>query len=240
MSVSRFSLLLAAALIVSLPAYAQDDAAAEAPKKEKATSNVKAKPAEPAPAKLKPKENPEDDNPVQQWIAAENKLIDTLSNKDKESFFVMRNKHGVIRSVGVVRRDIGNAVKACGKANPDMKATMDTRFKSWEAAVLPVIDLADKFLKEEIETQKVVFPSDFKHVLKLNDKAYEYGESKIEKQPVTSAEACENLLESMDRTENKMVELLQDMLLPEGVIRERAARAKEAEEAAKAKRASEE
>lgn len=238
MSVSRFSLLLAAAaLMVSAPAYAQDDAAPA--KTEKPTSNVKTKPAEPAPAKLKPRENPEDNNPVQQWIAAENKLIDTLSNKDKASFFVMRNKHGVIRSVGVVRRDIGNAVKACGKANPGMKATMDTRFKNWEDAVLPVIDLADKFLKEEIETQKVVFPSDFKHVLKLNDKAYEYGESKIEKQPVTSEEACENLLESMDRTENKMVELLQDMLLPESVIRERAARAEEAEEAAKAKRASE-
>lgn len=241
MLVSRFTVLIAAfAILAAVPAHAQeadDNAApAEAPK---ASSNVKTKPAEPAPKKLKPRSNPEDGNPVQEWIAAENKLIDTLSNKDKERFFVMRNKHGVIRSVRVVHRDVGNAVKACGKANPDMKGTMNGRFKDWEDAVLPVIELAEKFLKEEIETQKVVFPSDFKHVLKLNDKAYEYGESKIEKQPVTSPDACESLLKSMDRTENKMVELLQDMLLPESVIRERAERAKEAEEAAKAKRASE-
>lgn len=233
------ALLVALVLFAAVPARAQGDAAPEPAKAEKPTTNVKAKPAQPAPPKLKGKENPEENNPVQEWIAAENKLIDTLSNRDKESFFVMRNKHGVIRSVGVVHRDIGNAVKACGKANPDMKASMNARFKDWEDAVLPVIDLADKFLKEEIETQKVVFPSDFKHVLKLNDKAYAYGESKIEKQPVTSKEACENLLESMDRTENKMVQLLQDMLLPESVIRERAARANEAAEAAKAKKASE-
>jgi hypothetical protein len=178
-------------------------------------------------------------NPVQEWIAAENKLIDTLSKKDQQSFFIMRNKHGVIRSVNVVHRDVKAAVKACGKANPDMKASMDARFKDWENAVLPVIDLADKYLKEEIEAQKIVFPSDFKHVLKMNDKAFEYGESKIEKMPVTDKEACEGLLESMDRTENKMVELLQDMLLPESVIRDRAARAEEAEEARKAKAASE-
>lgn len=178
-------------------------------------------------------------NPVQEWIAAENKLIDTLSKKDQQTFFIMRNKHGVIRSVQVVHRDVGNAVKACGKANPDMKKTMDGRFKDWENAVLPVIDLAQKYLDEEIDTQKVVFPSDFRYVLKMNDKAYRYGESKVEKQPVTDKEACEGLLESMDRTENKMVELLQDMLLPESVIRERAARAEEAEEARKAKEASE-
>ena len=78
----------------------------------------------------------------------------------------------------------------------------------------------------------MVFPSDFKYVLKLNDKAYAYGEKQIEKTPVTDKEACQGLLDSMDRTENKMVELLQDMLLPESVIRERAERAEEAEKAA--------
>lgn len=201
--------------------------------------NVKSKPSEPVPAKLKPRVNPEDGNAVQEWIAAENKLIDTLSRKDQQSFYVMRNKHSVIRVVRVVNRDIKNAVNACGKKNPDIKKEMETRLKDWEAAVIPTVDLAEKYLKEEIETQKIVFASDFKHVLKLNDKAYEYGESRIEKQPVTDKDACQDLLKSMDRTENKMVELLQDILLPESVIRERAARAEEAEEAEKARKAAE-
>ncbi len=242
MSVSKLPLALSAVMLLGvMPAYAEDAPSAQpAKQEEKATSNVKAKPAEPAPPKMpKTIKNPEAGNPVQEWIAAENKLIDTLSAKDQKTFYIMRNKYGVIRSVRIVERDVKNAVKECGKANPDIKSTMDGRFKEWQDAVLPTIDLAEKFFNEEVDAQKVVFPSDFRHVLKLNDKAYEYGESKVEKQPVSSKEACQGLLDSMDRTENKMVELLQDILLPESVIRERAARAEEAEEAAKAKKASE-
>ncbi len=184
------------------------------------------------PALAEEKKEDAKETPITKWIEAENKLIDTLPRQGKRSFYVMRNKHGVIRSVRIVRRDVGNAVKACGKENPDLKKPMRDRFKQWEEAVVPVLDLADKFFKEEIETQQIVHPGDFRHVLKLNDKAYTYGEKQIEKQVVTSKEACEGLLESMDRTEDKMVELLQDMLLPESVIRERAERAKAAGEAA--------
>lgn len=180
---------------------------------------------------------PETQTPVSEWMDAENKLIDTLPRQDKRSFFVLRNKHSIIRSIRLVRRDIKNAVKACGKENKDMKKEMNTRFEQWESAVLPVIKLADKFLNEEIKSQKIVHESDLRYVLKLNDKAYTYGEKKIEKRPVTDKKSCENLLKSMDRTEDKMVSLLQDMLLPESVIRERAERAKAAEEKAKAKQA---
>lgn len=204
-----------------------------------AEEEKKAAPKAAAKKEEKPKQDkaaakkPDDSNPVQDWIAAENKLIDTLSARDKQSFYIMRNKYGVIRSVRIVRRDISNAVQACGKDNPGMKADMKNRFKAWENAVLPVIEMAEKYLEEEIETQQVVFPSDFRHVLDLNDKAYEFGEKHVEKTPVTTEEACEGLLDSMDRTEDRMVELLQDMLLPESVILERAARAEAEEKASK-------
>ncbi|MCB1529439.1 MAG: hypothetical protein H6853_00930 [Rhodospirillales bacterium] len=184
-----------------------------------------------------PKTAEKKETALSKWIEAENKLIGTLDKKSKDIFFVIRNKHGVIRSVRIVDRDIKNAIKACGKKNPDMKQGMADRFKAWEAAVLPVLDLAEKYLAEEIKTQKVVFESDFKHVLKLNDEAFAEGEKQIQKVPVTTKEACTSLLESMDRTEDEMVEILQDMLLPESVIRERVERAEKAarEEAEKEK-----
>lgn len=169
----------------------------------------------------------QEETPVTEWIAAENKLIDTLPQDGKEAFFVMRNKHSILRSVRVVSRDVGNAVKACGKSNPDMKPKMNARFKDWKNAVHPILSTAQKFLDEEINTQKVVFPSDFRYVLKMNDKAFEYTEKQITKEPVTTKEACEGLLESMDRTENDLIRLLQDALLPEGVIRDRVKRAEE-------------
>lgn len=221
--------LMYGVMTLPLQAKAADEKKEDAQEQPKAETKAAKKKSD------KPDSKKEEINPVQEWIAAENKLIDTLSYKDKQSFYIMRNKYGVIRSVRIVRRDISNAVKACGKDNPGMKKEMYDRFKAWENAVLPVIELAEKYLKEEIDTQEIVFPSDFHHVLALNDEAYEFGEKHIEKTPVTSAEACEDLLESMDRTEDRMVELLQDMLLPESVILERAARAEAEEKAAEEK-----
>lgn len=120
-----------------------------------------------------------------------------------------------------MKRDVGNAVKACGKENKDMKQPMRDRFKEWENAVNPILKEAEKFLETELKEQEAFHVSDYKHVTKLNDKAYKFSESKVEKTPVTTKEACEGLLKSMDRTEDKLITLLQDILLPEEVIRTR-------------------
>lgn len=164
---------------------------------------------------------PEKNNPVQEWMAAENKLIDTLNREGRERFLIMRNKHSVARAVKVVSRDVGNAVKACGKANPDMKEAMNGRYKEWQSAVSPILKDAQKFMDKEVKEQQLVYPSDFKHLMTLNDKAYEYTEKQVVKEVVTSKEACEGLLKSMDRTEDQLVQLLQEILIPENVIRER-------------------
>jgi len=170
------------------------------------------------------------ETPVSEWMDAENAMIDGLKKKQKETVFILRNKHGVIRSVRVVDRDVGNAVKACGKENPEIRKDMDTRFKDWQNAVLPILDTAQDFLDKEIDSQKTVDAKELRSVLKLNDAAYAFGESKIEKMPVTEKEACRDLLKSMDRTEDQLITLLQDMLLPENVIRERAERASKDQE----------
>lgn len=167
--------------------------------------------------------------PVKEWIDAENAMIDPLPSKAKESVFILRNKHSVIRVIGVVERDIGSAVKACGKANPDMKSNMEDRFTQWKNAVNPIIKTAKKQLDADIDGQKIVDAKEFRRVMKLNDKAFEYGEKQIQKTPVTTKEACAGLLASMDRTEDDMIQLLRQTLLPESVIQSRAKAADKAE-----------
>ncbi len=167
--------------------------------------------------------------PITKWIAAENALLDTLPKQNQEVFFILRNKHSVIRTIRVVQRDIKSAVKACGKKNKDLKAPMKGRFKDWENSVLPILKEAKKFLEIELKEQEAFHVGDYRHVMKLNDKAYKFSESKVKKTPVTSKEACEGLLTSMDRTEDSLLSLLQDILLPEEVVRERVEQAKKAE-----------
>lgn len=160
--------------------------------------------------------------PVDEWLSAENAMIDKLSEEDQAHIFIMRNKHSVIRAVAVVERDVGSAVEACSKANPDMKEKMESRYEQWKNAVNPITETAQKNLNASIESQKIVKPSEFKKILKLNDKAFEYGDKMTVKTPVSSVSACNKLLKSMDKTEDQMVTLLRQSLLPESVIKSRA------------------
>ena len=159
--------------------------------------------------------------PVEDWIEAENRMLDTLNLSSKEVFFVMRNKHSVIRTIEVVRRDIQKAVKECGKKNKDLKKPMKERLKDWEGAVNPIVQTAREFLEKELKEQEAFHLSDYRHVIRLNDLAFKYSDSRVEKTVVTTEKACNNLLRSMDRTEDELIRLLQEILLPEEVIRKR-------------------
>lgn len=192
-------------------AHAEDAKKGDAKKTEKTESVLKKETTQKTP----------ENTPVTKWMDAENALIDPLSDKNKESFFILRNKYSVIRVVGVVKRDVGAAVKACGKNNPDMKDQMESRFKQWQGAVDPIIDTAKKTFDKDLESQKTVDVKDARKVLKLSDEAFEYSDKLTTKQPVTSKQACQGLLASMDRTEDKMIGLLEATLLPETVLKQK-------------------
>jgi hypothetical protein len=174
-------------------------------------------------------------SPVDVWVEAENAMIAPLNDDQKESVFILRNKHSIIRVIGVVERDIGNAVKACVEKNPDLKDRMETRFNQWKGAVLPIVETARKNLDKDIKAQSIVKPEEFKKVMKLNDKAFEYSDEQTIKTPVSEKSACEDLLSSMDDTEDRMITLLRETLLTESVIRERVEQLKKQEPAPEAK-----
>lgn len=170
-----------------------------------------------------------EETPLTKWIEAEEALLDGKSRKEQQTYYILRTKYGLIRTIEVVEADIEKAVKACGRENPDLKQKMDGRFSNWQDSVKPVLNDAATVLNKEINEQNVIGQSAFKDILELNDKAFEFQESQIEKNILTTEKACLDLLESMDRTEDKMIDLLQDILLPENVIRERAERNAEAQ-----------
>lgn len=230
---TRFHLLLTAAAIAFVaisPATAQDKPAAEAEKPAAKTESVLKK----EPEQQKPAQN----TPVKKWIDAENAAIDKLKPREQETFLLIREKYSIIKTIGIAESDIGNAVKSCGKNNPGMKDKMESRFKQWQDAVNPIIEAAEKNLETELKNQKVVELSAARNIFKLQDEAYAYNEKMTTKQVVTTAEACQGLLDSMDRTEDNMISLLEQTLLPESVIRqqyERSVKARaKAEEEAKA------
>lgn len=181
------------ALFVCLPAYAQEEQAAAQPQPE---------------------------TPITKWMAAESAVVAGLDDQGKETYFILRNKYGLIRAIRIVKKDVGKAVQSCGQANPDMQDQMYKRYAAWTDSVDPILRTAESYLKQEIKLQTVVELGTFMDMLDLNDEAYDFQQASIEKEPVTTAEACKNLLISMDRTEEDMLRLMQAVLLPESLIRQ--------------------
>jgi len=94
--------------------------------------------------------------------------------------------------------------------------------------VNPIIDDAKTFLKTELKEQNAFHQSDYDHIVKLNDKAYKFSNDQVKKTPVTDLKSCQKLIASMDRTEDDLISLLQDILIPEEVIRSRSEQLKKA------------
>jgi hypothetical protein len=227
----RTLLLFTAALTLAAASAAAQDKAKETPRQE--TTKEAAKTT----SVLKKEQAAQLGEPVRKWFDAENALIDPLSDRDKESFLLLREKYSIIKTIEIAEGDIGKAVQSCGKANPDMKDTMEDRFKQWRNAVDPIIDTAKKQFDKDLAAQKLVDAKKAKNVFKLQDEAYAFNEKMTTKQYSSKKEHCEGLLASMDRTEDQMIRLLEQTPLPESVIRQKyeTSQKEKARAAAKAK-----
>ncbi|WP_435641013.1 hypothetical protein [Micavibrio aeruginosavorus] len=141
-------------------------------------------------------------------------LTKKLGEAELKNLFYIREAFGTVRAVAVVQRDVGAAVKSCGKANPDMKETMDARFKEWSDSVGPVIKDREIMMDQAITAQSYMKPKEVRDYLKLIQQTAEYADKSIEKNYATAKEDCESLMKSMDRTQEVVTELLADLKIP--------------------------
>ncbi len=128
-------------------------------------------------------------------------------------FTVLFSNYNLIEVVKTVQDDIGLAVAACGKENAEMQEPMNARFADWKAAIAPIINDAEANVGNMIVAQSYAEPREIKKFFKFVDKTREEREDGVEKVPVTSKEACNFLLKSMDKTQPNMVSLLKQTLV---------------------------
>lgn len=202
---STTSLLTLSALFLSfpLPVSATDAVTAPAPAAEAPATTA-------APAK--------EDPPVVAGPALRDlekytvELLRGLSQPEAQYLYGIRARHGVIRSVTVVKEDIGNAVRACGKNNPSLAEPMKTRFAEWTAGITPLIEEAKRDIGLAIGQQT------FRPVARVNeliakvDAAFEERDAQVSKVPVTTAEACQGLLDNLNETEKSLNQLLRQTI----------------------------
>lgn len=153
-------------------------------------------------------------NPYLPKLQAKSKEIgNTLDKFALAHLYTVREGFGVISAVEIVRRDVGDAVKACGKDNPDIKATMNERFSSWTGKVDPVIKDRQAAIDAAIRQQDYTPVKNVQDYLKLIKQTADYANRKMDKRIVTTPEACKGLLTSMDETEDVVSKLLGEVTM---------------------------
>ena len=140
-------------------------------------------------------------------------ISEGLDQTQRRHFNVMYGNYNLIQVVEDVRDHIEMAVDKCGDENPDMEEAMDTRFEAWEDAVEPLIDEAEANVNNMIVAQDYMKPRDIRNFFDDIEDAREKQNDAVKKVPVTSAEACQTLLEKMDETQANMVRLLEATLI---------------------------
>ena len=189
-------LCFAALLTLSVPAFAADENAATTEKPAAAEKKAEAQ-----------------TNPYRAEISAMARELAKAYNKDQAMALAqIRNGFGMTRAVRLVRTDVAHAIDACGKDNPDMKGDMSARFEKWSAGIDPLLKKSQSDMDAAIQAGGFPDQKQVKAYLDLIDKAAEYADSKIEKNVVTTPEACNGLLKSMDETEPTMIDLLQSIV----------------------------
>lgn len=154
------------------------------------------------------------DNPFLPKIEkATTELGEKLDKNALKHLYYVREGFGSTRAVMLVRRDVDAAVKACGKANPDMKANLDSEFAKWTGEVDPIVKQNEAMINRAIAEQTYIKPKEIHDYLKLIQQAGEHANKVIDKQIVTTPEACESLEKSMDRTRATVSKLLSEMKL---------------------------
>jgi hypothetical protein len=241
---------VAASFVMSMALYAPAsfgaDAVTEKPAREKAASEEAAKEAtkdaqdaaEQKAAKDIAAGVQEHQQAAQKVFEQTKKIAQGLSPAQQQHFFILYNNYNMIGTVKMVQGDIGKAVAACGKENPELKEKMDSRYKTWSEAIDPVVKESEGNVNNMVIAQDYAKPEELKDVFKGLDDTRKLANAQIEKTPVTTKDACEYLLNTMDDTQENFVQLLRRTLMsppPVAPAKDEAKKEGTAPEAEKAK-----
>ena len=136
-----------------------------------------------------------------------------FSNDERDHFMAIYGNYNLISVVKIVREDVENAIDKCADANPDMEDGLEERYEAWDDAIAPIMDEASANLDNMIKVQGYVKKGDIEDFFEFLDETREAKTKNIDKVPVSTPEACEHLLNTMDETQDRLTQLLRTTLV---------------------------
>lgn len=152
-------------------------------------------------------------NPTKEKLDARTKqIMEGLDKNQLRQFAAIRETHGTIKAVENVQASVKSAVASCSENNPDLKDQINSRFDNWRAAIRPTLKKAQSKLEKMILLQSYGKPSEVRGYLKLFDEAVASTQAGIKSVPIKDKAACEDLIDSMDDTEEDLIKLMTESL----------------------------
>lgn len=161
------------------------------------------------------------DDSVQEQVETKEKevlldrVVQVTSKLDKgqaSHFFVMYSNYSIISLVNNVEKDIGEAIQKCGDANKDLKTKYDARFATWKSTVSGARQEALKNVDSMVAAQDYITKAEMDDIFGMIDKTRLEADTRFQRIPVSTPEACEFMLTKMDETEKTMDQLLRATL----------------------------
>lgn len=136
------------------------------------------------------------------------RVASKLDKAQASHFFVMYSNYSIISLTNNVEKDVAEAVQKCGDENPELKSKVDSRFDGWKTTVSKAREEAQTNIDNMVAAQDYVPKDDLDQIFALVDKTRIEADSRFQRIPVSTPEACEFMLTKMDETEKTMDQLL--------------------------------
>lgn len=131
-------------------------------------------------------------------------IKNNLGQAEMTHFGIIYGNYNIYSMVKAVQEDVGNAVEACIKNNPDMEEQLSARWDKWTKSVDVNMKEAFANINAMAMAQDYAPHDTMKRIFSLIDETRKANSSRFETLPVTTPEACEFMLSKMDETQENM------------------------------------
>lgn len=131
-------------------------------------------------------------------------LSTSLTEPELKALDQLRIAFGMVRAVELVEGDVNEVVGKCATENPEIAEAINARHQAWAKTVSSERVAAEGKMEDLISSGMFKEPAKIKAYFEATDKVATFIDEQMDKKMVTTPEACDQLLKSMDETETKL------------------------------------
>ncbi len=149
---------------------------------------------------------------MEAWEQETNNLLEGLTEQQRKQFEILTLSNGILQSIQHVEKTLGNAVKSCSDAHPNLKDDLYGYYGGLQKNLTKPMKSAKNRINKMIKAQSITNPKRMHGYINLTNKVAIEKDKEIEWIPISREDDCKKLLDTLqdDETTNRLVSHLND------------------------------